>query len=357
MLAALIIAYIEFSLHQRQHLKMSTMKYFITGATGFLGGEIARQLREAGHEVIALVRTPSKAGALRDLGVSLADGDITDKESMRAPMSGVDGVFHAAAWYKVGVRDKSMAETINVGGTRNVLELMKELGTPKGVYTSTDAVFSDTKGVLVDEAYRFDGKHITEYDRTKWKAHYEVALPMMQAGLPLVIVQPGVIYGPGDTSAMGAARLQYLKGTLPVVPAQTAFCWTHVEDSARGHILAMEKGKVGESYILSGPCHKFSEMLDLAETITGIPAPRMRPSPGMMRAMASLMDVVGAVIPLPETYAGESLRDTAGVTYLGSDEKARRELGWNPRSLEEGLRQTLTEEMKMLGVKARKQMA
>src|SRR5690242_13065569 len=101
------------------------MMYFVTGATGFLGGEIVRQLRAAGHDVIALVRTPSKAGALRELGVTLAEGDIIEKESMRAPMTGVDGVYHAAAWYKVGARDSSMAENINIGGTRNVLELMK----------------------------------------------------------------------------------------------------------------------------------------------------------------------------------------------------------------------------------------
>ena len=101
------------------------MKYFITGATGFIGGRLARQLREAGHEVVAVVRNPAKAQDLAQLGVTLHQGDVTDKESMRKPMSGVDGVFHVAGWYKVGVRDKSQAYAINVEGTRNVLELMK----------------------------------------------------------------------------------------------------------------------------------------------------------------------------------------------------------------------------------------
>src|SRR5580765_351352 len=103
------------------------MKYFITGATGFIGGNIVRQLAEAGHEISALVRSPDKAGELAALGVKLFAGDITDKESMREPMRGVDGVFHVAAWYKIGARDKSVAERINVEGTRNVLELMREL--------------------------------------------------------------------------------------------------------------------------------------------------------------------------------------------------------------------------------------
>src|SRR3954453_11785026 len=125
------------------------MKYFITGATGFIGGHIARQLIGAGHEVRALVRTPAKAQELAALGARLYAGDVTEKESMREPMRGADGVFHVAAWYKVGARDKSVAEGINVGGTRNVLELMRELEIPRGVYTSTLAVNSDTHGQLV----------------------------------------------------------------------------------------------------------------------------------------------------------------------------------------------------------------
>src|SRR5690349_9672022 len=102
------------------------MKYFVTGATGFVGGTLAKKLRGQGHDVHASVRTPSKAGELEALGVKLFQGDITEKESMREAMQGVDGVYHVAAWYKIGARDKSQAERINVGGTRNVLELMKE---------------------------------------------------------------------------------------------------------------------------------------------------------------------------------------------------------------------------------------
>ncbi len=155
------------------------MKYFVTGATGFIGGRVARQLVEAGHEVVALVRSPHKAKLLRALGVTIAEGDLTDKESMRAPMTGVDGVFHLAAWYKVGAKDHTMAERINVDGTRNVLELMQALAIPKGVYTSTLAVFSDTKGERVDETYRFDGSHLSEYDRTKWAKQKAVSIGSM----------------------------------------------------------------------------------------------------------------------------------------------------------------------------------
>ncbi|HVU14399.1 MAG TPA: NAD-dependent epimerase/dehydratase family protein, partial [Phototrophicaceae bacterium] len=199
------------------------MKVFVTGATGFIGGHLVRALVARGDQVAAVVRNPAKAQDLAALGVKLYAGDITDKESMRAAMTGVDAVFHLAAWYKIGARDKSEAEKINVGGTRNVLELMRDLHIKKGVYTSTLAIFSDTHGQPVDESYRFEGKHLSEYDRTKAEAHYDVALSLMAVGLPLVIVQPGVVYGPGDPSAIGDTLRLYLQGKLPLVPQQTAF--------------------------------------------------------------------------------------------------------------------------------------
>jgi nucleoside-diphosphate-sugar epimerase len=330
------------------------MRYFITGATGFIGGNITRQLVEAGHQVVALARTPSKATGLAELGVEIHPGDITDKESMRAPMQGADGVYHVAAWYKVGERDTSMAELMNVGGTRNVLELMRELEIPKGVYTSTVAIFGNTHGKMVDESYYDAGPWVTEYDRTKWQAHYEVALPMIKEGLPLVIVQPGVVYGPGDISTLHDVWVQYLKRRLSASPKGVAYAPAHVEDIARGHILAMERGKVGESYIIAGPRHTLFGMLALAEKITGVPGPRLHPSPGLMSALAGIMGVIGKVIPLPPSLSAEYLRLSAGVTYLGSNEKAKRELGYNPRSLEEGLPETLEYEMRQLGMKPRK---
>lgn len=326
------------------------MRYFLTGATGFIGSEVARQLSEAGHKVVALVRDPSKAANLAALNVALHKGDITDKESMRRPMTGVDGVFHIAAWYKIGNGTLQHARAINVQGTRNVLELMRDLKVPKGVYTSTLAVFSDTKGQLVDESYRHNGPWLSIYDRTKWEAHYEVSLPMIQAGLPLVIVQPGLVYGPGDTSSVRETIVQYLRRKLPLVPRKTAFNWAHVEDTARGHILAMERGQAGESYIIAGSAHTLEEALDLAQAITGIPAPHFRAPAVLMKALAALMGVVGCVVSLPPAYRAERLRVSAGSTYLGNNRKARRDLGFEARPLEEGLRQTLLHEMTLLDI-------
>ena len=330
------------------------MKYFVTGATGFIGGSLARQLVADGHKVIALVRDPAKAQNLADLGITLAPGDITDKESMRAPLTGVDGVYHIAGWYKIGTRDKSGGQKINVEGTRNVLELMRDLGIPRGVYTSTLAIFSDTHGKILDESYRYDGPHLSEYDRTKWVAHYEVADPMIARGLPLIIVQPGLVYGIGDTSAMHDTLVQYLLRKLPVAPQKTAYCWAHVDDIARGHILAMEKGNLGESYIIAGQVCSLIDALALAEKITGIPAPHLHPAPGVLKAASGLMRVVEKVIPMPELYSSETVRISAGVTYLGSNEKAKRELGYSVRPLEDGLREMFLHDMQQLGISKKK---
>ncbi len=326
------------------------MKYLVTGASGFIGGCLARQLVRDGHEVAALVRNPGAAGDLEAAGVSIHQGDVRDKPSLRAPMSGIDGLFHLAAWYRIGVNDRGEAYRINVEGTRNVLETARELGVPRIVYTSTVAVSSDTGGRLVDEGFRHQGPWLTQYERTKWMAHYQVARPMAEAGLPLVILQPGVVYGPGDPSAIGTAFRQYLRGRLPVTPQQTAFCWAHLEDTAAAHRLAMERGRLGESYIVAGPVHTFREVFELAERLTGIPAPRIHPGPSAMKSAAALTKILGAVIPLPSAYSAESLNIMAGTTYIGDNRKARRELGFTPRSLAEGLRETLRNEMKRLGL-------
>lgn len=321
------------------------MHYFVTGATGFIGGRLARRLAAEGHEVIALVRAPGAAGDLTATGIRLHAGDITDPSSMRQGMAGAAGVFHVAGWYKVGVRDPASAVRINVDGTRNVLALAGELGVPKIVYTSTLGVFSDTGGRVVDETYRHDGPWLSEYDRTKWMAHYEVAEPMMRAGLPAVIVQPGIVYGPRDPSPMGATIRRFLRRRLPVVPTRTGYCWGHLDDTVDGHILAMEKGRIGESYIIAGPPHTLIDALVIVEDITGVHAPRWHLSPAAMLSLAVLARAIG------QHAAAEVLRVGAGVTYWGSSEKAGRELGFHARPLRDGFSETLPEEMRILGLR------
>ncbi|HVU13275.1 MAG TPA: NAD-dependent epimerase/dehydratase family protein, partial [Phototrophicaceae bacterium] len=175
---------------------------------------------------------------------------------------------------------------------------------------------------------------------------------LMAVGLPLVIVQPGVVYGPGDPSAIGDTLRLYLQGKLPLVPQQTAFAWGYVDDIVQGHLLALDQGKVGEDYIIAGPIYTLIDALKIAQEITGIPAPKMTVSPSMMKAMAALTGLIEPLVHLPDAYTSEGLRVSAGVTYIGSNAKARRELGYSPRRLEDGFKMTLPYEMEKLGIKA-----
>lgn len=321
-----------------------TMRYFVTGATGFIGSRLVRDLVAAGHSVAALVRNRERARPLEEAGVVITAGDITAPETLPRAMEGADGVFHLAGWYKVGSRERDLAFRVNVEGTRNVLEAAASAGVPRIVYTSSLAVFGNTRGRVPDESYRTMGPWLTTYDETKWRAHYEVALPMIDRGLPLVIVQPGAVYGPGDPSPVGAALRDYLRRRLPVVPQQ-GLCWSFVADCARGHLLAMERGRPGESYIISGHPAMWSEVLTVAQAITGIQPPRLTLPPGIARISSFLMTPVAAAFDVPSMYHPETLRISAGTTYFGDDRKARREIGWDPRPLRAGLEETLRAEM------------
>lgn len=325
-------------------------RYCVTGATGFLGAEVAKQLRTAGHDVVALVRAPGKAALLRAMGVQLQTGDLCDRAALRAAMAGADGVFHLAAWYKLGARREAAEATrINVDGTRAVLETMRELGVPKGVYTSTVAVFSDTHGRMPDETYRFDGPFRTRYEATKWEAHYRVALPLIEAGLPLVIVQPGTVYGPGDTSVIRQLWTNLLRGRLPFVPGSATLAWGYLDDIARGHLLAMAQGQPGRSYILTGPAHTIGDALREAAACAGRRPPMLQVPGAVMRVVAGLAAGLERVVSLPPQYASESLRALAGATYLGDSTRAQRELGFTARPLRDGLRITIEHELRQRG--------
>ncbi len=319
------------------------MEHFVTGGTGFIGAHLVRRLIDRGDTVHALVRNPDAVTTLPDT-VELVEGDVTDKESMRDGMAGCDRVFHLAGWYQIGLHDPATAYRVNVDGTRNVLELMQDLDVEKGVYTSSLAVFSDTGGDVVTESYRHDGSHLSLYDRTKWEAHYEVAAPMIAQGLPLVIVQPGAVYGPGDRGPTWKLWKPYLQGDLPIIPRQAGYCWGHVQDTADGHVRAMLEGRVGESYIIAGEPLRLVDVFAMAEDITGIPTPRSV-SPALFRAMARIVAPLERIHRFPPEYSSEALRILGGVTYWGDNTKAVEELGLEHRPFRTGLGETLEAEL------------
>lgn len=315
------------------------MRYALTGATGFVGGELARQLLSDGHDVVALVRRPAAASDLAELGVELVQGDLDESAALDRLLVGADGLFHVAGWYKLGQRDPSPGERVNVQGTRNVMAAAERAGTARIVYTSTLAVNSDTHGAVFDETHHHTGGHQSEYDRTKAAAHDLVA-ELAAAGLPVVTVMPGGIYGPGDTSQVGALVELVVAGKRPQAPrGGGTLVWSHVADIARGHILAMERGVAGEAYMLAGDPATLGELLEKVAALAGTKGPQLVPAL-LIRATERVMSVAGRVVPLPELYHPESLRASLS-SYLGTRARAERDLGWTPRPLDEGLAETV----------------
>ena len=291
----------------------------------------------------ALARSGAGLEKVKSLGAIPVQGDVTDPTSMKEAMRGCDVAFHVAAMYEVGARYARQMEIVNVDGARNVFEAAIEARVPRIVYTSTAGVHGDTKGRMVDETHRIpfeELKSSTLYEQTKWRAHYDVALPMIEAGVPIVIVESGGVYGPEDHSVVGDLLELYVRGQLPVLPDRdTTFTFSYVDDIAEGHILAAEKGRVGESYLMAYQPLSLGGFFDLAAKVSGRPKIRLKLPSALVRPSWPLMALLEKVIPLPDMLSGEAVR-AVGSTWIVSCKKAQDELGWRPRPAEEGLKLT-----------------
>lgn len=311
------------------------MRAFVTGATGFVGGRLAARLRERGDEVVALVRSPVKAGCLRELGCELVEGDLSARADLAVGMEGCDGVFHLAAIYRNGVPASRRPELfeVNVRGTENVLDAAADAGVPRIVYVSSNVVFGDTRGLVVDEAYQPPpGEYVSLYHETKALAH-RAAQERIAHGAPVVIVQPGGVYGPGDHTGVGPMLERAARGKLVVLPfGSVGLNWTYVEDAAEGVLLAHDRGRVGESYVVGGEIATLREAVERAFALAGR-RPRIVPVPTWAVRLATPLG------PLLGLSVSDYVSASDGVTYWGTDAKARRELGYAPRTLDEGLRE------------------
>ena len=320
------------------------MRAFVTGATGFIGGHLVDRLRGRGDEVVALVRSPERAGALLELGCELVEGELSSEEGIRQGVEGCDSVFHAGAVYKVGipVAQQAAMYDANVRGTERVLDAAREAGVGRIVYVSTVNVFGNTGGDVVDETYRrneADG-FLSYYDETKYRAH-QVARDRIAKGYPIVIVQPGGVYGPGDHSEVGNIIDQTRTGKLRMRTfPELGLNLVHVEDVAEGILLVHDRGKVGESYVLGGQITTMGELIDRVAALSGRRPPRLTLPAALAKLSAPLGPVVGPALGFPPNL-GETIRAAHNVTYWAKDDKARHELGYSPRDLESGLRETL----------------
>ena len=315
------------------------MRAFVTGGTGFVGRRLVALLRARGDDVVALVRSPARA---EGLDAELAVGDLASRERLAVAMAGAEAVFHLAADYRVGIpaRERAAMHDVNVHGTENVLDAARDAAVKRTVYVSTVNAFGNTRGEVVDETYeRAGADFVSEYDRTKWLAH-RAARERIARGDPIVIVQPGVIYGPGDHSEIGGQLEAAARGKLLFVSfAALGFNAVHVDDVAAGILLAHDRGRLGESYVLGGELTTLGDAVRGAAAAAGRRPPRFAMPTALMRPLVPVGPLVGRVMGARPNLK-ELISASDGVTYWARDDKARRELGYDPRPLAAGLADT-----------------
>jgi nucleoside-diphosphate-sugar epimerase len=311
------------------------MRAFVTGATGFIGTRVTRALIDRGWEVTALVRTPSKAQPVIDVGATIARGDVTDRVSLDA-MKGHDAVLHLAAWYAIGARDRNRMEQVNIGGTVNVLDAALNTSIPRIVHCSTVAAIGTIPGGGIgDETTEHHGDFGSIYEETKGEAH-RIAAERANAGAPIVTVMPGATYGVGDNSMVGVLLKLYAKRLLVACPFQeTGLSWVHVDDVANGIVLALEKGTVAEQYLITGDNETIGNMFKRIRPILHKRPPMKMPN-GLVRAAVPLGPLVARILNQEPDLLKEGLTSLSG-SWMYSSAKAERELGYRYRPIEEGI--------------------
>src|SRR5215467_9777620 len=256
---------------------MSGPKILVTGAAGFLGSHLTRQLVARGADVRVLLRPSSSNRAIADLPLEYVTGDLRDRASLDRAASGVQRIFHVAADYRLWAAKKRDIYDSNVGGTKNLLEAAKAAGVEKFIYTSTVATIAVDRPELPNEKTdaRLD-EMVGHYKRSKWQAEEEVRAAA-KAGFPAVIAMPTTPVGPWDwkPTPTGKIIVDFLNGKMPGY-VDTGLNFVPVEDCAQGHLLASERGRIGERYILGGRNLTLKQMLDFVATASGRPAPRWK---------------------------------------------------------------------------------
>jgi dihydroflavonol-4-reductase len=308
------------------------MKAFVTGATGFVGAAVARALLDRHWQVRALARKGSDRRNLRGLDIDVSEGDLNDVDSLRRAVEGCEGVFHVAADYRLGAPDPSQLYRANVEGTRNVLDAARRSGVRRVVYTSSVATIGiPADGTPGDEQSPNSLENmIGHYKRSKYLAE-EVAREAAHAGMAVVIVSPSTPVGPGDVkpTPTGQLVLDAAAGRMPAY-VDTGLNIVHVDDVANGHMLAYERGKAGERYILGGQDMSLREILGEISRLVGRAPPRLRLPFGLVLPIAYLAEGIARLSGRSGRITLEGVRMSRKRMYFSSA-KAARDLGYTAR--------------------------
>ncbi len=315
------------------------MTTLITGATGFLGSAVARLLLAEGQQLRALVRAGSDTKNIDGLDIERATGDLTDMASLKAAAKGCDALYHVAADYRLWIPRPKEIYDINVEGTRNLMRAAGEAGVARIVYTSSVAVLGLHKdGTPADEDVPVSLDDMTgHYKRSKYLAEEAVRELITKNGLPAVIVNPSTPIGARDIKPTPTGRIivDFVNGRMPAY-VDTGLNLVHVDDCARGHLLAFERGKIGERYILGGEDLTLREILLALGRITGRPAPGVRLPNRLLVPFAYGVEGWARLSGMEPRLTVDSLRMARKYMFFSS-EKAKRELDFTSRSAEQAL--------------------
>jgi len=314
-------------------------KVLVTGASGFVGSAVAAKLVERGFSVRALVRASSPRTHLAGLDLDYVQGDLRDAETIRPAMAGIRYLFHVAADYRLWARDRNEIVTNNVTGTRVMMEEALRAGVERIVYTSSVATLAVQRdGTSVDETVPLDElKAIGAYKRSKVAAERLVERMIAQQGLPAVIVNPSTPIGPRDVKPTPTGRIivEAARGRMPAF-VDTGLNLVHVDDVAQGHLAALDRGRIGERYILGGQNVQLSEMLAVIANLIGRRPPRVRLPRSAIVPLALAAETVARFTGREPFVTMDALRMSKYRMFFTAA-KAERDLGFTARPFTDAL--------------------
>lgn len=319
------------------------MKAFVTGATGFVGSHVARLLREGGSDLRLLVRASSDTRLIDNLRAERVTGDLRQAESLRAALEGCECLFHVGADYRLWARDPREIYDINVNGTRGLLRAAREAGVKRIVYTSSVATmhFNGSGMPTTEDAPVSAAEMIGDYKRSKYMAE-QVVLEAARDGMNVVMVNPTAPMGEQDIKPTPTGRivLDFVRGKFPAY-VDTGLNVVDVVECARGHLVAYEKARPGERYILGGEDLTLKELLDRLSAITGIPSPRHKVPHGVALTFAYCDEFVNGRLRRREPRATVDAVRMGKKKMFASSAKAERELGWKIVPVNNALRRAV----------------